>query len=228
MKDPYVYPDTFVLINRFNIRSQEELDEVESRIVPLNLSNLTLNPFPIKSVFDIKKVHKALFGDLYDWAGEYRTINMYKEEPVLNGLSVEYSNYRNLETDLKKLDQEFGKISWEKQSKTATIDLLVRFISGLWKVHCFREGNTRTVTTFLYLLMKQHHFRVNADFIGKHAKYFRNALVLASIGEYSEYEYLTEILLDSISGKVSNTNKYQTIRDYQVEKYEYQKHKYKD
>ena len=67
-------------------------------------------------------------------------------------------------------------------------------------------------------------FKVNRDFIDKHAKYFRNALVLASIGEYSEYNYLEEILKDSISFKIVDDElniKYQTIKGYNLDKYEY-------
>ena len=68
---------------------------------------------------------------------------------------------------------------------------------------------------------------MNREFISKQAKYFRNALVLASIGEYSEYNYLEEILRDSISFKMIDDNmhnKYQTIKGYNLEKYKYNYH----
>ena len=77
------------------------------------------------------------------------------------------------------------------------INKIVRIISSIWQVHSFREGNTRVVTLFLYYFLKKLGFKVNREFIDKHAKYFRNALVLASIDEYSEYNYLEEILKDS-------------------------------
>ena len=107
------------------------------------------------------------------------------------------------------------------------VEKLVSIISRLWRIHPFREGNTRTVTTFLYLFERQIELKVNIDFIGKHAKYFRNALVMSSIDEYSEYEHLTNILMDSISLKDINENKYKTIKEYEVEKYTYQTHKIK-
>ena len=228
MKDPYVYENSYVLINKLNIKDSKKLDEAEGAIVSLNMANLLTNPIKIKSVFDIKKIHKTLFNDLYEWAGENRTMNMYKDEPVLNGLSVAYSDYKNIDTHLKRLDLSFKAINWEDLSKKETIEVLVDTISKLWRIHCFREGNTRTVTTFLYLLMKQINLKTNVDFIGKHAKYFRNALVLASIDQYSEYEYLENILMDSISLKVQSTGQYKTIREYEVDKYEYRSHKYKD
>lgn len=94
-------------------------------------------------------------------------------------------------------------------------------------MHSFREGNTRVVTLFLYYFLKKLGFKVNREFIDKHAKYFRNALVLASIDEYSEYNYLEEILKDSISFKIVNDEsniKYQTIKGYDLDKYEYNYH----
>lgn len=228
MNDIYVYPNTHVLINKLNIKTLKELDDAENALVSLNITNLLSNPFKIESVFDIKKIHKHLFSDLYEWAGENRKMNMYKEEPVLNGLSVEYCDYRKIDDELTKLDHDFKSVRWNTLSKKETTETIVRLISRLWRIHCFREGNTRTTTTFLYLYMKQLSLKVNVDFIGKHAKYFRNSLVLASIDQYSEYEYLTNILMDSISLKIPSEGKYKTIREYEVEKYEYREHKYKD
>ena len=228
MKDIYVYEGTAVLINKLGIKDSKELEEKEGAIVSLNVLDLISHPFAIKSVFDIKKVHKRLFDDLYEWAGQNRTINMYKEEPVLNGLSVTYADYKEIDVSLKRLDSYFVSIEWGRLSHKETIDEVVKVISRLWRIHCFREGNTRTATVFLYLFLKQLNLKVNTDFIGKHAKYFRSALVLASIDQYSEYDYLTNILMDSISMKGIEGGKYKTIRDYEVEKYQYREHKYKD
>ena len=228
MRDPYVYFDTNVLVNKLNIKTNDELDKAEGTIVSLNITRLLANPIKIKSVTDIKKIHKALFSDLYEWAGENRIMNMYKREPVLDGLSVVYSDYKNIDKELKALDVMFSNTKWKSLYKKETIEQIVILISKLWRVHCFREGNTRTVTVFLYLFMKQIGFKTNVAFIGEHAKYFRSALVMASIDQYSEYEHLTNILLDSVSSKKTEDGKYQTIREYEVDKYEYRKHEYKD
>ena len=228
MKDIYVYENTNVLINKLDIRDSKKLDEAEGEMVSFNTISLLSNPLQINSVFDVKKIHKLLFGELYEWAGENRKINIYKDEPVLGGLSVSYSDCNNIDKDLKKLESSFKNINWDHLSHKEKIDALVSLISKMWRIHCFREGNTRAVTVFLYLLMKQIKLKVNIDFIGKHSKYFRNALVLASIDQYSEYEHLTSILQDSISMKDIPSDKYKTIREYEVDKYEYRGHKYKD
>ena len=208
MKDPYVYENTDVLINKLNIKNGDKLDEAEGAIVSLNVANLINNPIRIESVFDIKKIHKRLFSDLYEWAGENRLMNMYKSEPMLDGLSVNYSNYEKIDADLNTLDSHFQKVKWKELEQEELIDEIVALISKLWRIHCFREGNTRTVTTFLYLFMKQVGFKLNIDFIGKHAKYFRQSLVLASIDQYSEYDHLTRILTDSVSTKNVSDGKY--------------------
>lgn len=111
------------------------------------------------------------------------------------------------------------------------INKVVKIISLIWQVHPFREGNTRSIALFLYFFLKEIGFKVNREFINKNAKYFRNALVLASIGEYSEYNYLEEILKDSISFKTVDGDlniKYQTIKGYNLDKFEYNYHTKKD
>ena len=140
MKDNYVYPDTYVLINKLDIRDSKKLDEKENALIALNLINLLTNPIKIKSVFDIKIIHKLLFSDLYEWAGENRKMNMYKDEPILNGLSVNYSDYRNIDSDLKELDIAFKSVEWNRLSKKETINTIVQLISKLWKIHCFSEN----------------------------------------------------------------------------------------
>ena len=112
MKDKYVYPGTSVLINKFDIRDNKKLDETEYAYVSLNLTAIIEKPFKIKSLFDIHKIHKLLFEDLYDWAGQDREINIYKDEPVLDGLSVQYSDYKEIDFNLRVLDAKFKQIEW--------------------------------------------------------------------------------------------------------------------
>jgi fido (protein-threonine AMPylation protein) len=104
---------------------------------------------------------------------------------------------------------------------------VARFISNLWQIHIFGEGNTRTTAVFLIKYLSKLGFNVTNDIFAENSWYFRNALVLASIGEYSEYNYLEEILKDSISFKIGDDElniKYQTIKGYNLDKYEYNYH----
>lgn len=228
MKDIYVYEGTNVLINKLNIRDNSKLDEAEGIYVSIALRKIIENPIKIRTLSDIRKIHFLLFEKLYEWAGEDRKMNMYKSEPVLNGLSVSYSDYKSIDSDLKKLNIRFKNIKWNELHSKEKIESVVDIFSKLWRIHCFREGNTRTISIMMYLFMKQIGLKVDVAFIGEHAKYFRSALVLASIDQYSEYEHLTNMLMDSVYLKDIPSNKYKTIRDYEVDKYEYQKHEYKD
>ena len=107
MKDPYVYEDTNILINLKDIKKQDELDEYESSIFKLSFIKLKNDNYIIKDVKDIYYIHKALFDKVYSWAGLSRTINIEKSEYVLNGLSVEYSDYSNINNEIEKLNKEF-------------------------------------------------------------------------------------------------------------------------
>ena len=231
MKDPYVYDGTNVLVNIPNIKEQNKLDDYETTMANLGIIKL-LKEYPdLEKVIDIFLIHKLIFENVYEWAGQCRTINIFKEEPILNGLSVEYSDYKKIKQNLSDIQSRIDNINWDELSKNNMITEIVKVISSIWQVHSFREGNTRVVTLFLYYFLKKRGFKVNREFIGKYAKYFRNSLVLASIGEYSEYNYLEEILKDSISFKVIDENyesKYQTIKGYNLEKYNYNYHSSKN
>jgi hypothetical protein len=226
-KDPYVYDDTNILKNLANIKEQNKLDDYETTMVNLGIIKLLKSDIEIVKVNDIFLIHKILFENVYDWAGEKRVINIYKTEPILNGLSVNYSDYKKIDFELTKIQKALDSTKWEDLPKNEMINKVVKIISSIWRVHSFREGNTRVVTLFLYYFLKTIGFKVNREFIDKHAKNFRNALALASIGEYSEYNYLEEILKDSISFKIFDGDlniKYQTIKDYNLDKYEYNYH----
>ena len=229
MKDPYLYEDTNILINLANIKDQKELDNYETTLSRIAIVDILNKPIEINTTNDIFLIHERLFKEVYSWAGKPRTINIYKEEAVLSGLSVIYSDYKTINNDLNRIQKSIESINLIKLSKKELIHQIAVIIASIWQVHAFREGNTRTICLYLYFLMKKYDLKLNIDFIGEHSKFFRNALVLASIGEYSEYEHLEMILSDATSLKkiIDNEKKYQTIRDYNLEKYEYNYHRLK-
>ncbi len=90
MRDPYLYDDSDVLKNKLNITDQDRLEEAEADYVVYRLKDLAINPLQGDyQVEHLLKMHEYLFQDLYDWAGKTRIISIYKEEPVLGGMSVE-------------------------------------------------------------------------------------------------------------------------------------------
>ena len=228
MKDPYVYEGSGVLINLKDIHDQEKLDEYENAMASLAIARLQKEGMEINDLNDIFAVHKVLFEQVYSWAGEPRKINIYKEEPVLNGLSVEYSDHRNIHQEINSLDKRFASLDWNGISKKELVKNTAFFFTSLWKIHPFREGNTRSVSTLMALFARKTGLKLDVDFVSKHAKYFRNAMVLNSIGEYAEPEHLEGFLSDALlfrdpkgSGDI-----YKTINGYEVEKYQYAQHSY--
>ena len=224
MRDPYLYPDVDVLINKKNIKDQKALDELEEDIVPLRMIMLRKEGLSITSVFDIQKIHEFLFSSIFDWAGEFRKITMYKKEPILDGYSVDYTPHNYIKKEMNDLETKFTQLDWKKLTNKDKIENVASIIQELWQIHCFREGNTRSVALFLYFLLKTIGLNINIDFLGKNAKYFRNALVLASLYSSSKFEYLLGIISDCTTIKNLSTNKYETINGYQVDKYSYQNH----
>lgn len=228
MADPYVYEGTDVLKNLGGFKNQDDLDEFESAMFKLAFINMK-DSFEIKHTDDIFKIHKIVFSEVYEWAGQPRIINIYKSEQVLDGLSVRYSDYSEIKKEIKHLNTEFKKVKISKDNRNI-INEIVLVISKLWRVHAFREGNTRTIGLFLYFWMKKLNIKLNNGFLGENAKFFRNALVLASIDEYSEYGHLEKILNDAINDEDSNVlkDKYKTINGFDLDKYEYNYHHIKE
>lgn len=91
-----------------------------------------------------------MFKEVYSWAGKPRTINIYKEELVLSGLSVNYSDYKAINTDLNVIQKSIELINLSELSKKELIHQISVIIASIWQVHAFREGNTRTICIYLY------------------------------------------------------------------------------
>jgi cell filamentation protein len=229
MKDPFINKDCDVLINKVSIKDKDKLDEFENRMTNLSIILILKEPVMIYSSKDIFIIHNKLFGNVYEWAGKPRTIDIYKEEPILNGKSVEYALHQQIIKELEKVDSNYLKNNLKSLKKEDFIHVFTRMIAEIWKIHPFREGNTRTVSTFALLFLRQYGYDLNAEFISQNAKYFRNALVMAALGEYAEYQYLQNILVDAISDKIKTLkeDKYSKIKDYQIDQYKYAYHKAK-
>ncbi|WP_394875495.1 Fic/DOC family protein [Clostridium neonatale] len=201
MRDPYLYEDVDVLKNKLGIKDAEKLEDAEAAITLSNL--LDVEEFGVGE-FNIKKlkdIHKHIFGDIYEWAGEFRKVNIEKSEKVLYGLSVQYSPYESIEKDAKNAIDKFNRIEWKELNLDEIAEKLSKCTAELWKVHCFREGNTRTTITFAETFAKSKGITIDKELLKDNSKYVRDSLVLSSIGQYSEYNHLIKIIKDSISIK---------------------------
>lgn len=114
MRDPYLYPDTEVLKNKFGVMDNEKLNTIEAEYTSTRLKEIIENP--IKGNFDFDhlcRMHYYTFQDLYDWAGQPRIINIEKSEPVLGGISIEYSEFKDIEIMASSELSKMKEVNWE-------------------------------------------------------------------------------------------------------------------
>ena len=130
------YPESDVLINKYNIRDKELLEKFEIQKVFAKLLGLDVKPTRIAYTYDVEhivNIHKYLFGDIYEWAGTFRKENLYKSERVLSGGSAEYADYNEIDKRLKKLLQEYADFDWMTAMEKG--DVVSDFLLELWSIH---------------------------------------------------------------------------------------------
>lgn len=153
----------------------EEADMVSARIPDL-LSEKGFTFSPAQYLAD----HKRLFAGIYKHAGQFRDYNITKAEWVLDGDTVTYGGWTQLrETLAYDLEQERA-FRYDGLSMDDVIRHLAVFVSRLWQIHVFGEGNTRTTAVFLIQYLRSLGFNVTNDIFAKNAWYFRNAMVRAN------------------------------------------------
>lgn len=151
------------------------------------------------SVGQLISIHKQLFSDIFSHAGKLRTYNFIKKEWVLDGASVWYGDYRELETALQYDFDLERKFSYVNLTEDEIIDHLSIFIANLWQIHPFQEGNTRATAVFVIKYLRTLGYDVSNDVFMKNAWYFRNALVRANYkhlrkGVYEDRSFLIKFL----------------------------------
>ena len=179
----------------------KEADDVSARIATL----LSDDSFSF-TVGQLLSIHRFLFDGLLDHPGQLRKYNFTKSEWVLNGDTVIYGDYRELEATLQydfKVEKEF---KYKGLSINKIIDHLALFIANLWQIHVFEEGNTRTIAVFIIKYLRTLGFDVTNDIFAKNAWYFRNALVRANYndfrnGEFEDRSYLILFLRNLLLGE---------------------------
>ena len=121
-----------------------------------------------------------MFEDVFKHAGKLRDYNITKKEWVLNGDTVNYLNWEDLRRALDYDIAQEREFSYKGISVDEMIRHITNFVSGLWQIHPFCEGNTRTTAVFTILYLRSIGFNVNNDLFARHSWYFRNALARAN------------------------------------------------
>lgn len=198
MSDPYLYDDIPILKNKLAIKDDKTLDLVEAEQSRANMMLLYEQGFNNFSPEGLCDIHRFLFGDIYDWAGKYRVINIEKRERLLAGRSVWYSNDEYIEKDLRDAFDAINEQEWNSVSRKEFVTLLSRYFPRIWQVHPFREGNTRTVVMMLTLFVEKFGYYMDQKLLAASAGYVRDSFVMASLDQFSEYEHLEKILMDAV------------------------------
>lgn len=191
----------------------KEADLVSVRIASI----LAENAFTF-SVPQYIGIHKRLFEGIYTRAGKLRDYNITKKEWILDGASVHYGNALEIKEMLEydiRIEKEY---EYRFTSLAEIIPHLAKFVSGLWQIHAFGEGNTRTTAVFLIKYLRSMGLDVTNKIFAENAWYFRNALVRANYtnieqGVCETTEFLECFLRNLLLGEKNDLrNRYMHIR----------------
>ena len=158
----------------------DDADKEEADLVSSNISQLLQTDAFTYSVAGLAAIHRAIFEGVFKHAGRFRDYDISKKEWVLRGDSVLYGRWQDLRMAIEyDLSQEH-QFDYTGLNKDQMVEHLAKFVSGLWQIHPFGEGNTRTTAIFAIKYLRSQGFSVNNDMFERHSWYFRNALVRAN------------------------------------------------
>ncbi len=200
MNDPYVYPGTDILVNKYGIRDKQTLNNMEAEATSYRMKQLLGSPIKGDFSFDhLTQINKFIFQDAYSWAGKTRGVNIEKEEPALGGISIEYAKVGDIQKEAVAIILKMHDTKWEELDLDSKAEKFSTYMVELWKAHPFREGNTRTIVTFCCQYADSKGMPLDMALFKENAIYLRTALVAASayfhdMGDMSQPQHLIKIV----------------------------------
>ena len=168
----------------------QEADKVSANITKI-LSSQTLD-FSAKGYIAL---HRRIFESVFKHAGKVRDYNITKKEWVLDGDTVHYLNWEDLHRALDYDIEQERQFIYKGLTTDQLIKHIAHFVSDIWQIHAFGEGNTRTTAVFAILYLRDLGYKVENDMFAQHSWYFRNALVRANYrNAVEEIDYAPEYL----------------------------------
>ena len=160
--DVYCIPGTAVLKNKAGITDQDQLDEYEGDFTAIRLLELT--QYPVEGSFDLAhlcKIHQYLFQDVYDWAGEVRTVDIIRGES-------RFCNVRHIQSYSNTV---FSALAAEKYlvnlEPKVFAHRLAHYLSEINAIHPFREGNGRVQRLFISQLAEHANYSLDYSALGQ-------------------------------------------------------------
>ena len=162
------------------VRTPKDEDEEEADKVSANIAKILASKTFAFNTNGYVSLHRRIFEGVFKHAGEIRQYDISKKEWVLEGDSVNYLNWEDLRRALDWDIEQEKNFSYKSLTDDEKIEHIAKFISGIWQIHAFREGNTRTTAIFTIQYLRSLGYEVNNEMFAKHSWYFRNALVRAN------------------------------------------------
>ena len=162
------------------VRTPKDEDEEEADKVSANIAKILASKTFAFNTNGYVSLHRRIFEGVFKHAGEIRQYDISKKEWVLEGESVNYLNWEDLRRALDWDIEQEKNFQYKSLTDDEKIEHIAKFISGIWQIHAFREGNTRTTAIFTIQYLRSLGYEVNNDMFAKHSWYFRNALVRAN------------------------------------------------
>jgi cell filamentation protein len=136
---------------------------------------------------------------------------------VLGGLSIDYAKHDDIKKETVALIHRMKSELWKKLSLEQKAERFSKYLADLWKIHPFREGNTRTITHFCCQYAEKNGISINDRLFAENSAYLRNALVAANsvfddLGDKSKPEYLHRIILDAMQKGVEQKKQGDSVR----------------
>ena len=176
---------------REEVEGEQEADVVSSRIAEL----LGERAFSLSPV-EMCDIHRRLFDQLLPRAGKYRNYNITKKEWVLKGETVYYATSGTIAETLRYDFEQERNFSYARLSNVDITHHIARFVSGIWQIHPFSEGSTRTTAVFAIKYLRSLGYEVNNEPFKNHSWYFRNALVRANYEDVTQGIAPTAVFLE--------------------------------
>ena len=162
------------------VRTPKDKDEEEADKVSANIAKILASKTFAFNTNGYVSLHRRIFEGVFKHAGEIRQYDISKKEWVLEGDSVNYLNWEDLRRALDWDIEQEKNFQYKGLTDDEKIEHIAKFVSGIWQIYAFREGNTRTTAIFTIQYLRSLGYKVNNEMFAKHSWYFRNALVRAN------------------------------------------------
>ena len=177
-------------------RNEMEEDTKEADIVSVRIAKLLGEKTFQFSPAEWQNIHRKLFEGVFDYAGKIRDYNITKKEWVLKGNTVMYASYDSIRATLDYDFLQEKEFSYNGLSVEEAVRHIAKFTSGIWQIHPFGEGNTRSTAVFIIKYLKTFGFNVSNETFAENSWYFRNALVRANYNDLQNGIHATTKFLD--------------------------------